>query len=654
MRQPQLNPPHPSAQREALVVADIAHHLERGEPLRIFGNVLAAAVIAVLFRASARPLWLAGWLALVLAHAALNAWAAWRAWRRPSRPENATRSLHVVTRMAAINGGLWMAAELLLLPDSDYAQRGLMMALLCGLGAGVMQSFSAHLPALFAFFVSPVIGFALAGFGTGLAYPEVALPLLLLWLAVNLYIARLMRRTLLDSLQNRHAAAALAADLQLQKDRAVELSQSRSRFLAAASHDLRQPVHALSLFVAALSQQPPADEAQRLLGHVRATVDSMGSLFNALLDMSKLDAALVQPAWQAVALQPLLARVAAEHSALAAAKGLGFAFDLQGPAGLAVYTDPVLLERILRNLLSNALRYTYCGQVRLQARLHGAAVRVRVADSGIGIPADRRDEVFQEFVRLRDTAPQAAHPPGFGAKPPASNPPDDREQGLGLGLAFVRRLCDLLGLPLVLRSRLGRGTVFSVRLPLAPAAAGKPSAAPAPDGLSAHAQPTETPALAQTQAQLAAGDVVLVLDDAADIRLAMSALLTGWGCQVLAADSLAGLMPQLMALAVLPRLIICDGRLQGGVSGLAVIDQLQADFNEPVPAILVTGDTAPERLRQAVASGLVLLHKPVVGQAALRDAISRALSAPPQAGVAAELNADNAGAAGKRGLTRQL
>ena len=262
----------------------------------------------------------------------------------------------------------------------------------------------------------------------------VALVLLLMWVAVNLNYARLMHRTLIESLRNRHAAAALAADLQVQKDRAVELSQSRSRFLAAASHDLRQPVHALSLFVAALSQQPPAAEAQRLLGHMRATVDAMSSLFNALLDLSKLDAALVQPAWARVPLQPLLARVAVEHSAMAAALGLGFGFKIQGTGELAVHTDPVLLERILRNLLSNALRYTRQGEVRLHATLRGGAVLLRVADTGIGIPAERQDEVFHEFVQLREWQAEPAHP-ARPTDPEAHNPHHESDQGLGLGLA---------------------------------------------------------------------------------------------------------------------------------------------------------------------------------------------------------------------------
>ena len=648
--------PSLSPEYQALVVADIARHLNASEPLRIVGGAAMAITVALLFRDTTQPRWLGTWLAAMLAHSGYNAWVAWRTWRiwrqpelahiaAPQAAQNAARRLRAVTRTEAINGGLWMAAELLLLPGSDYAHRGLLMVLLSGLGAGVMQSLSAHLPALMAFFVPAVLGFFVAGmFGHG-DYFGLALTMLLIWVAVNLNYARLMHRTLIESLRNRHAAAALAADLQVQKDRAVELSQSRSRFLAAASHDLRQPVHALSLFVAALSQQPPAAEAQRLLGHMRATVDAMSGLFNALLDLSKLDAALVQPAWARLPLQPLLARVAAEHSTVAAALGLGFGFEMQGPVDLAVHTDPVLLERILRNLLSNALRYTPQGQVRLQARLRGGAVLLRVADTGIGIPAARQDEVFHEFVQLREWQAAPGHP-ARPTDPEAHNPHHESDQGLGLGLAFVRRLSELLSLRLSLRSRPGRGTVFSVRLPLAgsvtPEAALTGVAGQQPSqampGLTAPSLPTTQ---AQTPAGLQPGDVVLLIDDALRVRHAMTALLTGWGCQVLSAGSLAELTPQLMALTSLPRLIVCDARLRSGASGLATIAQLQGDFNEPVPALLITGETTPERLREALASGLVLLHKPVNPQA-LQDAIAMALSASPPGGDVA--NAEGAGA----------
>ncbi|MBI3345768.1 MAG: response regulator [Burkholderiales bacterium] len=588
----------PDAQRETLVRADLARHLKRGEPLRILGNGLVAIAVAALMRDVVPLPWVLAWLALTLGHAAFNAWAAWRVWHRPTRTDAAARRLSVVTRMEATNGLLWMAAELMWLPASDYVHRGLVMVLLSGLGAGVMHSLSAHLPALYAFSLPIVLGFFIAGCFAQGTYFLVALALLLIWLAVNLNFARHMNRTLRESLANHHRAQALAVDLQVQRDRAVELGQARSRFLAAASHDLRQPVHALSLFIGALQLEPRGDKASAIMGHVDGALAALGSLFDALLDISKLDAGLVQPDWQAVPLLPLLHRLARDQVALASAKGLQF--ELQAHSDAWVRSDPVLLERVLRNLLANALRYTDRGRVGLHLRVRRGRAEIQVADTGRGIPRAQRREVFQEFVQLGG--------PGGG-----------REQGMGLGLSIVARLVGLLALQLRLRSQPGRGTVVGLLLPLLPTPAVPP-------------EPARAPASGMVQSGLQTGDVVLVVDDGDGVRLAMQELLASWGCEVFAAACIDTLMPQLMTLRAAPRLLLCDYRLQGGANGLDTIAQLRDAFNDDLAAVLITGDTAPDRLKEATASGLPLLHKPVT-PALLRQAIDRALSMP-QPGIA--------------------
>lgn len=610
---------------QPMVLADQAHHLQRSDPLYTLGNAVVAVMTMLTLRDTTPLPWLPAWLAAMLLATAGHGWMTWRQWGRTDAP---ARQLRNATRMSAVNGVLWAAGVLLVFPGADYAHRALLMVLLSGLATGAMFALAVHLPALCAFYLPVVAGVVAAALGNGGPARWPVAMLTLVWLALALLSARQLQATLLASFRNRHTATLLAADLQTQKDVAVALGQSRSRFLAAASHDLRQPVHALSLFVSALQQQPPAAEAERLLGHVRNTVDGMGAMFNALLDISRLDAEIVQPAYSAVALAPLLARIATDEGAIASAKGLVLRCVVLGPADLAVYTDAQLLERVLRNLVSNAVRYTTTGGVLLQADLrggigldghlpggrlrdgqllggppHGGSLRLRVADSGIGIPRSRRAEVFQEFVQLH-------------------NPERGRDQGLGLGLAIVQRLCALLAVPLTLRSRPGRGTVFTLRLPLAGAQSQSQSQSPSADR--AGAAEGAGAGLAAGLPQLAPGDVVLVIDDDADICMAMAALLRGWGCQVLTAASLDALLPQLMALTVPPRLILCDLRLQGPDDGLAVIEQLRSGFNDELPAILVTGDTGPDRLRDVAASGLGLLHKPV-SKAALRLAIARAL-----------------------------
>jgi signal transduction histidine kinase/CheY-like chemotaxis protein len=577
---------------QPMVLADQARHLQRSDPLYTLGNAVVAVMTTLTLRDTTPLPWLLAWLAAMLLATAGHGWMT---WRQRGRIDSSARQLRNATRMSALNGLLWAAGVLLIFPGADYAHRALLMVLLSGLATGAMFALAVHLPALCALYLPVVAGVVTAALANGGPARWPVAMLTLLWLALALVSARQLQTTLLASFRNRHTATLLAADLQAQKDVAVALGQSRSRFLAAASHDLRQPVHALSLFVSALQQQPPVDEAQRLLGHVRNTVDGMGAMFNALLDISRLDAEMVQPAFATVPLAPLLARIAADVGAIAGAKGLTLRCVVHGPVDLAVHTDAPMLERVLRNLVGNAVRYTATGGVLLQADQRGGGLRLRVADSGIGIPRARQAEVFQEFVQLH-------------------NPERDRDQGLGLGLAIVQRLCVLLAVPLQLRSKPGRGTVFTLRLPLASAPLRWPAVEEAEAGPAA-GLPTLVP-----------GDVVLVIDDAADIRVAMGALLRGWGCQVLTAASLDSLHPQLMTLTVPPRLILCDLRLQGPDDGLAVIEQLRSGFNDDVPAILVTGDTGPDRLRDAAASGLGLLHKPVT-EAALRLAIGRALGA---------------------------
>jgi CheY-like chemotaxis protein/anti-sigma regulatory factor (Ser/Thr protein kinase) len=264
-----------------------------------------------------------------------------------------------------------------------------------------------------------------------------------------------------------------------------------------------------------------------------------------------------------------------------------------------VRTDPVLLERVLRNLLSNAIRYTAQGAVLIRARARAQRVELVVADTGMGMPAHRRAEAFEEFVQLHDA--------GRDAGP-------DLQQGLGLGLAIVRRLVDLLGLRLVLRSRPGRGTVFALHL----AAVDEPRPS---------AQPTLADQVSGTAlTSLHAGAVVIVIDDNVAIQVAMQTLLRAWGCQVYVAANPTALMPQLMGLQVAPALLLCDARLRDGQDGIHAISEIREAFNQDVPAILISGDTGPERLREAVASGLPLLHKPVT-QAHLREAIARVMTA---------------------------
>lgn len=347
-------------------------------------------------------------------------------------------------------------------------------------------------------------------------------------------------------------------------------NQAKSRFLAAASHDLRQPMHALSLFVGQLALRARDRATRQLVAQIAQSVAALEELLDALLDISRLDAESIEPARQPVPLMQVFLRLKAQCAPLAQEKGLKLRV---APTSLWVETDPMLLERILLNLMVNAVRYTERGGILLGARRHKEGVCILVADSGCGIAQDDLPLIFQEFYQ-------------------AGNPERDRSKGIGLGLAIVQRLTQLLGHRIEVRSRPGHGTTFTLRVPRV--AARFEAALPGPASLG--------PSLR--------GRSLLAIDDDPAVRDALAGLLADWGMDVrVAAD--AGQADALLTNGVRPDVLLCDLRLRGTEDGIALLDRLRASHGRDLPAVLVTGDTAPERVQAVQASGYALLFKPV-------------------------------------------
>jgi CheY-like chemotaxis protein len=341
------------------------------------------------------------------------------------------------------------------------------------------------------------------------------------------------------------------------------------------------------MFVGALRAHGLRGPAARLLNHIESSVGALDSLFSSLLDISRLDAGVIEADVTAVRLEPILRRVCGDCQGEATQKGVGLTLL---PCSAVVFTDPVLLERVVRNIVANAVRYTERGRIVVGVRRRAGRARIEVWDTGPGIAASQRQDIFQEFFQV-------------------ANPARDRSQGLGLGLAIVRRLTNLLEHPLTLDSWPGKGSVFKVEVPLAEA-----EDLPAPD----------------TAPHVAAGPgLILVIDDEIAIQQAMADLLQSWGHEVIAAGSGEEIIARMADCPRRPDLIICDYRLRGE-NGIAVIERLQSEFNEDIPAMLVTGDTAPDRLTEASESGLMLLHKPLP-EARLRAAIGAMMPARSEA-----------------------
>lgn len=357
--------------------------------------------------------------------------------------------------------------------------------------------------------------------------------------------------------------------LQQAKDEAEQASRSKTRFLAAASHDLRQPVQALNLYINVLAQRRHAPEVHEIIERIQGSASALGDLLNALLDISKLEAGLVRPEPRSFRLAPLMERLWAEFAAEGEATGVSVSVV---PSQAFVRSDPTLLERILQNLMSNAIRYAPGGKVLVGCRRRGGALLLQVRDTGVGIPPDQLDAIFEEFFQLGNVA-------------------RDRRHGLGLGLAIVRRLAALLGHGILVRSEVGRGSLFQVELPLGEDQEEPEAVLPFSGNIDLD------------------GKRVLVIDDDFDVRDGLRRQMEAWGCRVVASGSAQEALEALDQGP--PDIVVADYRLRSGETGIDAVEAIAARFSIRLPAILLTGDTAPDRLRDARESGYRLLHKPV-------------------------------------------
>lgn len=382
------------------------------------------------------------------------------------------------------------------------------------------------------------------------------------------------------------------AELRGQKLAAESAVKAKSRFLAAASHDLRQPLHALSLLVAALKDRVRDKESRRLAEHIEASASAMEGLLNALLDLSRLDAGVVEAHPVCFPVARVFERVENQFALLARERGLGLSAQ---PTSLWAYTDPVLMERILANLVANALRYTEHGRVLIGARRVGdKLIRVEVRDTGKGIPEEFQERIFEEYFQLE-------------------NPERHRDKGLGLGLAIVSRLANLLGGHVSVRSHPGRGSCFHFQVARCSAAAQRMAASlPASPGF---ALPLEHA-------------LVAVIDDDEAILEAMAEVFDHWGVGLAAGVDAEQVRDELVALGRAPDIILCDYRLRSGHTGIEAVHLLRQAFGADIAAALLTGDTAPDTIQAIDASGLPVLHKPLK-PAKLRAFLSHLLATPP-------------------------
>lgn len=551
-------------------------------------SLLAAAGYAVLYGWLLRDPRLLGWFALRLVSLAF--------YRRltvqsPTDTPASRQWLRWYLAAYLYHGLVWALVPWLFMPADAFVPNLFTVLLLVLLCAGGLPAVVPHWSAVLAFLLPILLSLigALLWRAADLRYLFLALSVLL-YLVMALRIARQHHWLLTESLIMRFENQALTEQLSEQVQLARHASEEKTRFLAAASHDLRQPVHAIGLFGAVLERElldhPQHANALRLM----RAVDALGQSLDAMLDVSRLDAGVVEPSLADIPLNPVLQSLGQMFAGEAEQRQLQLRVRA---TPLWVRSDAELLQRLLANLIDNALKYSRRGGVLVVARARGPQVWIDVVDTGIGIATEHREQVFAEFFQV-------------------GNPGRDRSRGLGMGLSIVRRLSDLLAHPVQLHSRPGRGSRLRVVLPAAPR-----GLAPAPaDEPTAPAVPTAAPGLR-----------LLLVEDEDDVAVAMAAWLHAHGIELVHAATPAAARQCLAQADAAKRpfdALICDLRLAEGADGLALAQQLRDQRGAALPTLLITGETAPEPLQRVGEAGLPVLFKPVTASALL-EALARLL-----------------------------
>ncbi|MET1082294.1 MAG: ATP-binding protein [Burkholderiales bacterium] len=567
-------------------------------PTTTIGSLVAGGLLVVTTWNHVPKVALIAWGAALCVHQVIRVYH-YRQYMRASPAEREDpRWGRLYTIAAATAGCIWGSAGVIMFVPGSVAHQSVLSLILFGIAAVSMTSLSAYAPAFYLLIpltLIPLLVRQLMDVGIGQIYlvaPGVIV------LAVALSFGRNVNRVIAEAIRKRFENLELIEQLSRQKavaekaqHEAETANRSKTQFFAAASHDLRQPLHAMGLFAGALHERIKDPEVLNVVNSINASVAALEGLFNELLDISKIDSGIITPHLSDFPIGSVLGTLLNEFRAEAREKGLEL--TVVGSRRF-VHSDPVLLERILRNLISNAIRYTREGGVLLGCRWRRDRVRIEVRDTGPGIPEDQQGRIFDEFYQLE-------------------NPGRTSKKGLGLGLSIVRRMSNLLGYRIELRSRMGRGTVFGFDVPVAE----KPVVPSAP-------VPSE-----KEPAQDLQGRLIVVIDDEEAIVEGMRILLGGWGAEVIGSLTGDDVIAAVEQCNRIPDLIIADYRLAGGIIGTDVINRLRQELDPEIPAILVTGSTAPDRISEADARRYQLLLKPVQ-PARLRGLIDETLRKLPQ------------------------
>ncbi len=517
------------------------------------------------------------WCLAMLTHQAMRVWH-YRRFRRANPGHlDADKWGRLYVRTIVVAGLIWGSAGVLLYAsDSSITLTYLAMLLFCIVAVST-GSLAIYVPAFYILSILVVTPFVVRTFIGGSAF-ELALgiPIAIGTLAA-LSFGRRVNQLVHESIRRRFENMELIAELKRQKAiadtarlQAEAANRSKTQFFAAASHDLRQPLHALGLFGAALSEKIRDPEVLSVVKSINTSVNALEELFHELLDISKIDAGIVRAETSDFQIGPILDRLRSEFGPEALEKGLRLRVR---KSDAIVRSDPILVERVLRNLLTNAIRYTQKGGIVLGCRARNDRLVIEIWDSGPRITPDQRQRIFEEFYQI-------------------DNVERSNRKGLGLGLAIVRRLAHLLGTEIGLVSQPGYGTVFRFGLPRG------------------HA--TKVDQRSAAASSCLQGRLIVVVDDESTIVEGMEALLAEWGAEVICSTTGVDIIERVHESGRLPDLIIADYRLAETETGTQVIERLRKELDPEIPAILITGSTTPERVEEARSHDYHLLVKPVL------------------------------------------
>ncbi len=473
---------------------------------------------------------------------------------------------------SVLSGIIWGTIAFLFMDTSDVINTLFTVLVLIGMASGSQVSLSTFLPAFFGFGLPTLLPLAVILF----SQPENVFSLIgyrvLVFIMANLAFSLIMNRNVSESIQLRFENLDLLNNLELQKNIAEKANTEKSRFLAATSHDLRQPLHAMDLYLGALKNLLTEKEQFELLNKGLQSSAALSELLAALMDVSRLDAGDVAVNRAVVNIDLLMQAICDEYQEKANRQGM--VIDCQS-SKLQVDSDELMLGRMLRNLVNNACSHSAGSHIVLGAKKVDEQVVISVCDDGVGIAEPQQQQVFSEFYQL-------------------NNPERDRSKGLGLGLAIVKRLAGLLQHELKLESAAGEGCCFKLQLPFIDMA--------------------ENSVIdMEVAADLdVSGLFIIMVDDEADIRSAMRTLLLQWGCELLMADSLQSLQQELDKLPYpTPDMLLCDYRLRENQTGLDVVIAMRQYFKVKLPALIISGDTDKVIEEKTVEQGCEVLHKPV-------------------------------------------